>query len=202
MAEHCLVKIFTPSPFWESSLSGLSPLVTAAVNASVIASKRVHDNSEVSVALSDDRELRILNAEYRGVDAPTNVLAFPGDELDTDEGSFTSLGRPLILGDVLVAYETVRAEAEADGKDLKDHLVHILVHGTLHLCGFDHERDNDAKAMEKIEASVLKGLGIANPYAPPPKSKPKSKPKAKPKTKAKTKAKSPAKRAKAKRKSK
>lgn len=164
MPEYCRVKIAAPSPLWEQSIENSAELVTRVVARAVAASNRVHGDSEVSVVLSDDRELRILNKEYRGKDEPTNVLSFPGDELDTDEDSFTSLGRPMILGDVVVAFETIRREALDQGKALADHAAHILIHGVLHLCGFDHERSEDAKIMEGLERAVLGEFGIAGPY--------------------------------------
>ncbi len=182
MPEFCRVKIAAPSSLWEHSIENLADLVTRSVVRAVAVSNRVHGNSEVSVVLSDDRELRILNNEYRGKDAPTNVLSFPGDDLDTSEDSFTSLGRPLILGDVVVAFETIRREAEDQGKALPDHLAHMLVHGVLHLCGFDHEQSEDAEIMESMERGILREFGIADPYeaekAPPtPKRAAKSSPK-------------------------
>jgi probable rRNA maturation factor len=171
MPEFCRVKIAAPSALWQGSIENLADWVTRSVVRSVEVSNRVHGNSEVSVVLSDDRELQILNKEYRGKDGPTNVLSFPGDDLDTSEDSFTSMGRPLILGDVVIAFETIRREAKDQGKALPDHLAHMLVHGVLHLCGFDHEQSEDAKTMESMEREILSEFGIADPYevekAPP-----------------------------------
>ena len=107
---------------------------------------------ELSVVLSDDAHVRALNRDYRGRDAPTNVLSFP---MPQDTG---------LLGDVVLARETLAREAGEQGKRFEDHLTHLLVHGVLHLLGFDHDNDADANAMEAREAAVLARLGIDNPY--------------------------------------
>ena len=116
--------------------------------------------------LTDDRELRTLNKEHRGIDAPTNVLAFPGEPLDDDEGSYTVLERPRMLGDILAAFETTAREAGEAGKPLRAHLAHLVVHGALHLCGLDHEADADAAEMEATEGSVMRELGFRDPHGP------------------------------------
>ena len=189
MSEICKVSIVTPAEAWIRTIEGLAQLVTKSVTTAVSASNRVHSHSEVSVVLSDAHELRVLNKEYRGLDADTNVLSFPGDLLDTDEDSFTSLGRPLVLGDIVVAFELIRDEAADQGKALEDHLAHMLVHGALHLCGYDHENSKDADAMEELERKILLSMGVTDPYvAEAPKVKSKAKPK-KATSKAKAKAK-------------
>ena len=179
MSEVCKVSIMAPAEIWSQTIEELPQLVTKTVTTAVSASSRVHNNSEVSVVMSDARELHILNKEHRGVDATTNVLSFPGDELDTDESSFTSLGRPIVLGDIVVAFEVIRDEAADQGKAIENHLAHMLVHGTLHLCGYDHEKsEKDAKAMEDLERQILLSMGVADPYeakAKKPKAKAKEK---------------------------
>lgn len=107
---------------------------------------------EVSVAFIDDQEMHSLNAEYRGKDRPTNVLSFPDN------------GPALVLGDIVMAYETTATEANRDGKSLQHHLTHLLIHGFLHLQGYDHETEADAAIMEKIEVDILKTMKIDNPY--------------------------------------
>ncbi|MBT4710547.1 MAG: rRNA maturation RNase YbeY [Alphaproteobacteria bacterium] len=187
MSEICKVSIMAPAEIWSQTIEELAQLVTKTVTTTVSASGRVHSHSEVSVVMSDARELHILNKEYRGIDATTNVLSFPGDELDTDEGSFTSLGRPMVLGDIVVAFEVIRDEAADQGKAIENHLAHMLVHGTLHLCGYDHEKSKkNAKAMEDLERQILLSMGVADPYEAPAK-KPKAKAKSKSKSKAKPK---------------
>jgi probable rRNA maturation factor len=117
---------------------------------------------EVSVLLADDARVRELNRVWRGVDRPTNVLSFPARE--PGEPWPADGTNPAHLGDVAVALETVLREAAAEGKAPGDHLAHLVVHGTLHLLGHDHDADAEADAMEALEVRVLAGLGVADPY--------------------------------------
>lgn len=119
--------------------------------------------AEVSVVLADDATLWELNGAYRGQDKPTNVLSFAN--LDDAHAPGPPGGEPLLLGDVVLARETVLAEARAQGKAPGDHLSHLCVHGLLHLLGFDHGAEAEAETMEALERRVLAGLGIADPYA-------------------------------------
>jgi len=140
----------------------LARLVADAVEASVaVAGLRVVEGSELSVVFSDDEHVRTLNAQYREKDRATNVLSFPG----------TPPGRnrfgPL-LGDIVLAQETVAAEASEEGLSLSDHLTHLVVHGLLHLFGHDHLEEAEAEQMETLETKILGTLGIADPYADPP----------------------------------
>jgi probable rRNA maturation factor len=121
--------------------------------------------AEIGVLLADDVAVRALNAAHRGQDRPTNVLSFPtlaspASVLPREAGD-----HPLLLGDIVLAAETIRAEAKAQGKPLPDHVRHLVVHGTLHLLGHDHEDDAQAVAMEELERSILAGLGVPDPYA-------------------------------------
>jgi probable rRNA maturation factor len=109
---------------------------------------------ELSVLFTDDAAIRDLNARYRGKDNPTNVLSFPQPP-----------GK--LLGDIVLAAETVRREAALAGKQLEEHIAHLVVHGFLHLLGYDHEVDADAEKMEELERVTLTRLGIADPYARP-----------------------------------
>lgn len=115
---------------------------------------------ELSVTLTDDARIRVLNRDWRDKDKPTNVLSFPAADVPDDV-------TPVPLGDVILAWETVRAEAEDEGKALADHFTHLVVHGTLHLIGFDHETEAEAEEMEDTERRILADLGIADPYAVP-----------------------------------
>ena len=175
MADACAVQIAMPNDVWMRALPDFNDFVAKVVYEAIRSSGRVFSDSEVSVVLSDDRELRILNKEYRGIDRATNVLSFPGEGVDEDEDSFTFLGRPRMLGDILLAFETTQREAAAEGKALRDHVAHLLVHGALHLLGYDHERDADAEVMERLERDILEKMGIADPYeiAASPKPNPK-----------------------------
>lgn len=114
----------------------------------------------IGIRLTGDNEQRQLNLAYRGKDAPTNVLSFPLAHI-TDPAPPNS---PVLLGDVVLALETVRQEAEAQQKPLADHLRHLVVHGVLHLLGFDHESDVEAAAMEAREIEILARLGVPDPY--------------------------------------
>jgi probable rRNA maturation factor len=116
------------------------------------------DRAIVSVLLTDDAAIRALNRDWRGKDKATNVLSFPSPEV-------ARAGGDPHLGDIAIAYETLEREAAADGKPVADHLVHLAVHGTLHLLGYDHEEPGEAEAMESLERSVLSGLGVPDPYA-------------------------------------
>jgi len=121
---------------------------------------------EASIVLADDAFVQSLNRDYRDRDRPTNVLSFPVQEpnqgIPARGESLT--GMPVMLGDVVVAYETAAAEATEEGKTLGDHLCHLVVHGMLHLLGHDHQTPAAAEAMEKLEVDVLAGFNIANPY--------------------------------------
>lgn len=117
--------------------------------------------AEVSIALADDTLLARLNREWRGVDGATNVLAFPGGEDALREGP------PVVLGDVVLARETVAAEAAAQHKSLAAHTSHLVVHGVLHLLGHDHRSEGEAGVMAGLETRILATLGIADPYLAP-----------------------------------
>jgi len=115
---------------------------------------------ELAISLADDAVQRQLNRDWRGVDRPTNVLAFPAWE----RGAPIPPRAPLLLGDVVVAFETAAREADEQGTPLADHLSHLVVHGVLHLLGYDHASEADAVAMESLETSILSGLGVPDPY--------------------------------------
>jgi len=118
----------------------------------------------ISVLLTDDSTLRQLNQMYRGRDAATNVLSFPQVDVDQDQHIGSVPGAELLLGDIALAFETVAREADDMGKPLADHLRHLIVHGVLHLLGYDHVIDADATKMEAAETRVLAGLGVPDPY--------------------------------------
>jgi len=109
----------------------------------------------VALVLTGDDEMRTLNRTWRGKDAPTNVLSFPADQL----------GEPGFLGDVVLAHETICEEAREQHLVLQDHAAHLVVHGVLHLVGFDHGDDAEAEQMEDVERRALASLGVADPYA-------------------------------------
>lgn len=107
----------------------------------------------LSLLLTDDAHIQVLNKQFRDKDAPTNVLSFPAAE-----------NGEAYLGDIAIAYGVTAREAEETGKSLAEHAMHLTVHGVLHLAGYDHIRPEDAAEMEKTEIAVLAGLGVADPY--------------------------------------
>lgn len=114
--------------------------------------------AEISVLLTDDRAMAALNEQWRGKEGPTNVLSFPGDDRPSAPGA------PVFLGDIVLAFETLEREAAGDGKPFADHLAHLVIHGVLHLLGYDHETDDEASEMEALETELLAGLGVPDPY--------------------------------------
>ena len=125
---------------------------------------------ELGIAMTDDPGIRALNRDYRGIDRPTNVLSFPLDRPASGGGASKRGGPPAglptgLLGDIVLSGETVRREAENLGRTPADHLTHLVVHGMLHLLGYDHGTASGAERMEGLEITILAGLGVANPYA-------------------------------------
>jgi probable rRNA maturation factor len=115
---------------------------------------------ELAVVLADDSAVRELNRIWRGKDAPTNVLSFPAAPAGADAATG-------VLGDVVLAYETIARESDLERKPFDHHLVHLVVHGFLHLLGYDHETDAEAEKMEAAERKILAGLDVPDPYASP-----------------------------------
>jgi probable rRNA maturation factor len=118
--------------------------------------------AELAVMLTDDAGIRTLNNNWRGIDKPTNVLSFPALPPTGPAGPDDA---PRMLGDIAIAFETTRKEADDEQKPFDHHLSHLAVHGFLHLIGYDHETDDDAEAMEALETEILAQLGIPDPYA-------------------------------------
>ena len=123
-----------------------------------------HDvaGAELSVMLTDDASIRAINAQWRHKDEPTNVLSFPALQ---PRGERQLDDAPRMLGDIAIAYETTRREADEEQKPFDHHLSHLAVHGFLHLIGHDHEKDQEAETMEALEREILSQLGIPDPYA-------------------------------------
>jgi probable rRNA maturation factor len=152
-----VIEVITENGDW-SGLGDAEALVRQAVEAAFsVAANAPREAVEINVLLSDDASVRELNRRWRGLDKPTNVLSFPAS-------APPSPGGPRPLGDLVLACETVVREAEEEGKSFSDHATHLLVHGTLHLLGYDHEVEDEAEAMEAREVDALARLGIGNPY--------------------------------------
>jgi len=146
---------------WETAIPDLESLVVRAVEAGLAAAPEPPDGPvEVSVMLTDDATVQELNRTWRSKDKPTNVLSFPAAPQPRHAGV------ALPLGDVVLAYETLVRESAEQSKPLQNHLAHLLVHGTLHCLGQDHEiGEAEAEAMELLEVAALATLGIPDPYA-------------------------------------
>ena len=155
---------------WDSSRPW-EPLVRKAAEAAIAESAfpDLADSDraiEMSVTLTGDEAVRALNAKWRGKDKPTNVLSFPmADDLDFERSNVA--GPELLLGDIILAHGVCAAEAAEKGVSFEQHATHLLVHGTLHLLGYDHQEDAKASDMEAREVKALARLGIANPYEVP-----------------------------------
>lgn len=121
------------------------------IASTALAAMDYKSGQELSIVLCDDAFIKTLNHEYRGKDKATNVLSFPQNE----DG---------LLGDIVLAYETVNKESTAQNKSFEDHMTHLIIHGLLHLMGHDHEEDHEANAMEALEIEILEKMGVKNPY--------------------------------------
>jgi probable rRNA maturation factor len=152
------------APGWRRRLPAVERLVRRAAGAALLAARPrgrrgPAATGELCIVLADDRLQRRLNRAFRGPDKSTNVLSFEG----APEGS-----HPANLGDVVLALGTIAREAKAQDKRLADHVTHLVVHGVLHLMGYDHEKESKALRMERLETRILAGLGIADPYGAAP----------------------------------
>jgi probable rRNA maturation factor len=148
------IDIVTESDLW-NACPDADAIIRRAIDA---ASRAAGESGTVAVMLTDDASIRAMNAQWRGIDKPTNVLSFPA-------GDTLRLPGEVHLGDIAIAYETVAAESASENKAFADHLAHLAIHSYLHLIGFDHETDDEAAQMESLEIRILCGLGIADPYS-------------------------------------
>jgi probable rRNA maturation factor len=154
------IDLVVESKLWSAAPEAESLLRRAISEAATALSTK---HAELAIVLSDDSAVRLLNRDWRGVDAATNVLSFPASS-HPPAGRGGKRAAPRLLGDIVLAYETIAREARDEGKPFDDHLAHLAVHGFLHLLGYDHERDDDADRMEKIERDILARLAIPDPY--------------------------------------
>jgi probable rRNA maturation factor len=171
---HLDISISLEAGDWEAAVADVEQRVEAAARAAFDAADRPDilgvAPAEMSLVLADDALVRTLNRDYRDKDKPTNVLSFAlldGSD-DTDDVLARDEGMPILIGDVILAFETVQREAREQGKSVEDHLTHLVIHGVLHLLGYDHQSDPDADRMERLETSILARMGIADPYSANP----------------------------------
>jgi probable rRNA maturation factor len=150
---------------WQIEPDAEAIIQRAIATAAAIVNAGPHEagfgEAELAVMLTDDAGIRTLNSNWRGIDKPTNVLSFPALQPTGPGGPEDA---PRMLGDIAIAYETTRSEADDEQKRFDHHLSHLAVHGFLHLIGYDHEKDDDAEAMESLETEILAQLGIPDPY--------------------------------------
>ena len=148
--------------------AGIESIAEVAVRAALAGAGLSAGAWEVSLLACDDARIAELNAGFRGKPSPTNVLSWPSEERGPDRPGDPpyppDTGGDPELGDIAIAYETCLREAEASGRPFADHVRHLLVHGTLHLLGYDHETEADAARMETLEVEILATLGVPNPY--------------------------------------
>jgi len=156
-----LTEVLVVADCWQAE-----PDAEAVIHRAISAAAEIADadvgEAELAVMLTDDSGIQTLNRNWRGIDKPTNVLSFPALQ---PTGSATSDDVPRMLGDIAIAYQTTRKEADDEQKPFDHHLSHLAVHGFLHLIGYDHEKDDDAETMENLEQEILAQLGIPDPYA-------------------------------------
>jgi probable rRNA maturation factor len=159
-----ITEVLVVAECWQAEPDSEAVIQRAVAAAAEIADSGLgvsHGEAELAVMLTDDAGIRTLNLNWRGIDKPTNVLSFPA--LPPTGGSGPDEA-PRMLGDIAIAYQTTRAEADDEQKPFDHHLSHLAVHGYLHLIGYDHEKDQDAEAMESLETEILAQLGIPDPY--------------------------------------
>jgi probable rRNA maturation factor len=163
------IAVIARDPLWREADPQFEDLARRAAEAAFrhgAARSGLAGQVEASIVLADDALVRDLNRTYRRQDRATNVLSFANDgRINGDQG-------PCLLGDVILARETVLREARDQGKTVGAHMSHLVVHGLLHLLGFDHDEAPRAETMEALEVAILAGLGIANPYVAPAKAEP------------------------------
>jgi probable rRNA maturation factor len=156
-----MTEVLVVADCWQTETDVESVIHRAIATAAEMIEADVEE-AEVAVMLTDDAGIRTLNSNWRGIDKPTNVLSFPALQPSGPRGPDDA---PRMLGDIAIAYQTTRKEADEEQKPFDHHLSHLAVHGFLHLIGYDHEKDDDAEAMEALETEILAQLGIPDPYA-------------------------------------
>lgn len=171
VTEETLVDLAIEDPSWLAELPELERLAETAARLAIEAAGLDPRDYSVSLLACEDRRMARLNAEHRGKEGPTNVLSWPAfDLIPVRPGGLPPAppapapGARQPLGDVAIALQTARREAAETGIPLKDHALHLILHGCLHLLGFDHERAEDAETMEGLETRALQRIGVPDPY--------------------------------------
>jgi probable rRNA maturation factor len=155
-ARHALtIDVRVDSGLWKGARTAKATVRRAVAQAAAVLST---SPAELAIVLTDDSAIRLLNRQWRGIDAATNVLSFPAKRV---------AGQPPLIGDIVLAQQTIAREARAERKPFAHHLAHLAVHGYLHLTGYDHENDKDARLMEAAERKILRRLAIPDPYRDP-----------------------------------
>lgn len=164
-----LVALMIDDPRWEGD--DLAPVVAEAARATLAHLGHATSGYEIVLLACNDARIAALNADFRGKPAPTNVLSWPEWDLAAEEDGGLPAPppdpqpeEPEPLGNIALAYETCKREAEEQGKRFDAHVAHLVTHSVLHLLGYDHIRDKDAALMENTEAEILASIGVANPY--------------------------------------
>lgn len=152
-----LVEVIVASPQWRKKPNAAA-LVRKAIRAAASTKSASTPHTELAIVLTNDSAIRALNRQWRKLDAPTNVLSFPAKAVRAERTA------PRQLGDIVIAFETTAREAAMEGKRFEHHLVHLTVHGFLHLLGYDHDSDREAKKMERLEVAILARLNVPDPY--------------------------------------
>lgn len=149
------IDIDVQSPLWSAQAAAESTVRAAITAAAVMLAVA---DGEVSVVLTDDAAIRLLNRQWRAIDRPTNVLSFPAAKAG---------GEGRLLGDIVIAYETLARECADENRLFLHHLAHLTVHGFLHLLGYDHQNDAQAEAMEALESKIMTRMAMPDPYLDP-----------------------------------
>jgi probable rRNA maturation factor len=155
-----VLEVLVVAECWQSEPDAEAVIQRAIAAAAAFVATDVAD-SELAFMLTDDAGIRTLNSNWRGIDKATNVLSFPALQPSGRRGPGDP---PRMLGDIAIAYETTRREADEENKPFDHHLGHLAIHGFLHLIGYDHEKDEQADTMEALERKILSRLGIPDPY--------------------------------------
>ena len=158
LKRECKIDVLVESSLWTEPGMVKALLRRAIKEAAATVSTNA---AELAIVLTNDSAIRALNRDWRGTDAATNVLSFPSRHIG---------GKSPLIGDIVLAYETVVREARDEGKPFAHHVAHLTVHGFLHLCGYDHQRSKDADEMEELERKILRQLAIPDPYRTPAKN--------------------------------